>query len=158
MCAATSAGEPLGEQRGVIGVSDGGRNPCAPLPPLACSLVTFLHEQESDIPPLFARRRKFPAAAGGIRNASKGCFFSCKKHPSCRCAAIHPAKIRFHGKGVPLTAASGQRRCLWNPQPLQRLAKLLHKPAAAGGNPKPHRAQRNKNGQIPCGKSGILKL
>ena len=30
-CAATSAGEPLGEQRGAIGVSDGGRNSCAPL-------------------------------------------------------------------------------------------------------------------------------
>ena len=54
-----------------------------------------------------------PAAAGGIRNASKGCFFSCKKHPSCRCAAIHPPKIRFHGKGVPLDlalrAAAAQR-------------------------------------------------
>ena len=170
---------------------------CERRPLWRASLVTFLHEQESDIPPLFARRRKFPAAAGGkslcqqqpspppqaatpspatrsvakacassnkarrrrrqpqtppraawqkpvpaaaqpaaaggIRNASKGCFFSCKKHPSCRCAAIHPAKIRFHGKGVPRFAKRGQRRCLWNPQPLQRLAKLLHKPAAAGG-------------------------
>ena len=126
---------------------------CERRPLWRASLVTFLHEQESDIPPLFARRRKFPATrsvakacasssparrrrrqpqappraawpptAGGIRNASKGCFFSCKKHPSCRCAAIHPPKIRFHGKGVPRFAKRGQRRCLWNPQPLQRLA------------------------------------
>ena len=74
-----------------------------------------------------------PAAAGSIRKESKGCFFSCKKHPSCRCAAIHPPKIRFYGKRVPRFAKRGQRRCLWNPQPLKRLAKLLHKPGAAGG-------------------------
>jgi len=80
-----------------------------------------------------AMRSVAPPTAGGIRKESKGCFFSCKKHPSCRCAAIHPPKIRFHGKGVPRFAKRGQRRCLWNPQPLQRLAKLLHKPVAAGG-------------------------
>ena len=137
---------------------------CERRPLWRASLVTFLHEQESDIPPLFARRRKFPAAAGGkslcqqqpspppqaatpspatrsvapltaggIRNASKGCFFSCKKHPSCRCAAIHPPKIRFHGKGVPRFAKRGQRRCLWNPQPLKRLAKLFVWLTAIGG-------------------------
>ena len=154
---------------------------CERRPLWRASLVTFLHEQESDTASLSRRSAINPAAAGGkslcqqqpspppqaatpspatrsvapltaggIRNASKGCFFSCKKHPSCRCAAIHPPKIRFYGKRVPLTAVSGQRRCLWNPQPLKRLAKLLHKPVAAGGNPKPPpRCARQK--PVPAG-------
>ena len=97
---------------------------------------SLLEQQQSPPPqaatPSPATRSVAPLIAGGIRGDSKGCFFSCKKHPSCRCAAIHPPKIRFYGKGVPRFAKRGQRRCLWNPQPLQRLAKLLHKPAAAG--------------------------
>ena len=58
------------------------------------SLVTFLHAQESDIPPLFARRRKFPAT----RSVAKAC------------ASSSPARRRRRQPQAPPRAA-------WHPSP-----------------------------------------
>ena len=73
---------------------------CERRPLWRASLVTFLHEQESDIPPLFARRRKFPAAAGGKS--------LCQQQPSPPPQAASGRKARdafFLAKSTPLAAA-----------------------------------------------------
>ena len=67
---------------------------CERRPLWRASLVTFLHEQESDIPPLFARRRKFPAT----RSVAKVC------------ASSNPARRRRRQPQAPPRAA-------WHPSP-----------------------------------------
>ena len=64
-----------------------------------------------------------PQAASGT--LARDAFFLAKSTPLAAARQFTPPKIRFYGKGVPRFAKRGQRPCLWNPQPLKRLAKLL---------------------------------
>jgi hypothetical protein len=53
-------------------------------------------------------------------------FFDLKKRRLCCILYLGKAAgSGFTGERVPLHARSGQRLCLWKPQPLKRLAKLL---------------------------------